>query len=54
MTECCSTNTDRFPSFDRVCDCVSQQVDFGAAQSSNNPTPASLGEDSDDVKQAVT
>ena len=43
-----------FPSFDRVCDCVSQQVDFGAAQSSNNPTSASLGEDSDDVKQAVT
>jgi hypothetical protein len=26
-------------------------VDFGAAQSSNNPTAAILGEDSDDVKQ---
>lgn len=51
MTECCSTNTDSF----RVSiACVSQQVDFVAAQSSNNPTPASLGEDSDDVKQAVT
>lgn len=30
--------------------CV-KQVDFGAAQSSNNPTAASFGECSDDVKQ---